>query len=318
MALQTTVSAGLSDEMKTFYDRVLLERTVPKLIHAKFGQRKRIPMHGGRIIEFRKFDGLAVATTPLTEGQLFTNLKDLTVTATTATVSQYGDAVGFSDLVSTTTIDPILTETTEILGEQAGETIDELVRDVIVAGTTILYVGTETQRTNIAGTDNITAADVARIALQMELNRARKINGAWQAITHPRVIYDLMRTQEWRDAQNYHQTGRIFDGSVGELYGVRFWVTDKAKVFEDASNGAGSTGTVDVYTVMVFGQNAFGVVDLAGHNLQTVYKPLGSAGTADPLNVQQTMGWKVTFGVKRLHEGYMLRYECAASTGANT
>lgn len=318
MALQTTGSAGLADEMKTFYDRVLLRRTVPKLVHTKFGQRKRIPKHGGRIIEFRKFSGLAVATTPLTEGALFTDLKDLTVTATTATVAQYGDAVGFSDIVSTTTIDPILTETTEILGEQAGETIDELVRDTLVAGTTVLYVGTETARNTIAATDTITPADVLRIALQMEINRARKIDGSWQAITHPRVIYDLMNTTEWREAQNYHRTGRIFTGEVGELYGVRFWTSDKAAVFEDASNGAGAGGTVDVYTVLVFGQEAFGVVDLAGHNLQTVYQPLGSAGTADPLKVNQTMGWKVTFGVKRLQEAFMLRYECATSTGDNT
>lgn len=315
MALQTTASAGLSDEMKTFYDRVLLTRTVPELIHAKFGQRKRIPEHGGRIIEFRKFAGLAVATTPLAEGVLFTNLKDLTVTATTATVAQYGDAVGFSDLVSTTTIDPLLTETVEIQGEQAGETIDEIVRDVITAGTTVLYstVTVNTARTDLAATDIITAADVQLIALQMKLNRARKIDGAWQAITHPRVMFDLQRTQEWRDAQNYHRTGRIFTGEVGELYGVRFWETDKAKVFDNA--GAG--GTVDVYTTMVFGQESFGVVDLAGHNLQTVFQPLGSAGTADPLKVNQTMGWKVTFGVKRLQEGFMLRYECATSTGAN-
>lgn len=318
MALQTTISAGLADEMKTFYDRVLLTRTVPKLVHAKFGQRKRIPAHGGRIIEFRKFSGLAVATTPLTEGQLFTDLKDLTVTATTATVAQYGDAVGFSDIVSTTTIDPILTETTEILGEQAGETIDELVRDTLVAGTTVLYQGTNTARNTIAANENITPADVLRIALQMELNRARKIDGAWQAITHPRVIYDLMNTTEWREAQNYHRTGRIFTGEVGELYGVRFWTTDKAKFFADASNGAGAGGAIDIYTVLVFGQEAFGVVDLAGHNLQTVFQPLGSAGTADPLKVNQTMGWKVVFGVKRLQEAFMLRYECATSTGANT
>jgi len=317
MALQTTGSAGLSDEMKTFYDKVLLTRTVPKLVHTRFGQTKTIPQHGGRIIEFRKFSGLAVATTPLSEGVLFTALKDLTVTATTATVAQYGDAVGFSDLVSTTTIDPILTETTEILGEQAGETIDEIVRDVIAAGTTIVYVGTRTARNQITASDTITPADVLRIALQMELNRARKIDGAWQAITHPRVIYDLMRTQEWRDAQNYHRTGRIFTGEVGELYGVRFWTTDKAALFADASNGAGGAGTVDVYTVLVFGQEAFGIVDLAGHNLQTVYQPLGSAGTADPLKVNQTMGWKATFGVKRLQEAFMLRYECATSTGAN-
>lgn len=314
MSLQTTASAGLSDEMKTTYDRQLLLRTVPVLIHAKFGQKKTIPMHGGKVIEFRKFSGLAVATTPLTEGALFTNLKDLTVTATTATVAQYGDAVGFSDIVSTTTIDPLLKEATDILAEQAGETIDELVRDTIVAGTTVFYstVSTNTARTDIASTDIITVADVQNIAMQMKLNRAQKIDGAWQAITHPRVIFDLQRTQEWRDAQNYNRTGRIFDGSVGELYGVRFWETDKAKVFTDG--GAG--GTVDVYTVMVFGRNAFGIVDLAGHNLQTVFKPLGSAGTADPLNQQSSMGWKVTFGVKRLQEAFMLRYECAASTGS--
>lgn len=315
MALMSTASAGLSVEMKTFYDRVLLERTVPVLIHAKYGQKKKIPAHGGRIIEFRKFAGLAVATTPLTEGALYTNLKDLSVTAITSTVAQYGDAVGFSDLVSTTTIDPLLTEATEILGEQAGETIDELVRDTIVAGTTVFYstVSVNTARTDIAATDIITVADVANIAMQMELNRARKIDGAWPAITHPRVIYDLMRTQEWRDAQNYHQTGRIFDGSVGQLYGVKFWTTDKAKVFADAG-----VTTTDVYTTLVFGQNAFGIVDLSGHNLRTVYKGIGSAGAADPLDQQGTMGWKVTFGVKRLQEAFMLRYECATSTGANT
>lgn len=313
MALQTTASAGLADEMKTFYDRVLLTRTVPKLVHAKFGQRKRIPAHGGRIIEFRKFSGLAVATTPLTEGVLFTSLKDLTVTATTATVSQYGDAVGFSDLVSTSTIDPLLTESSEILGEQAGETIDEVVRDVIAAGTTVVFVTPRTSRITIGAADTITPADVAKLALQMEINRARKIDGAWQAITHPRVIYDLIRTQEWRDAQNYHQTGKIFTGEVGMLYGVKFWTSDKAKLFADAGVGA----TVDVYTVLVFGQEAFGIVDLAGHNLQTVFQPLGSAGTADPLKVNSTMGWKATFGVKRLQELFMLRYECATSTGAN-
>lgn len=314
MALQTTASSGLSVEMKTFYDRQLLLRTTPNLLYANFAQKKSIPMHGGKIIEFRKFAGLAVATTPLTEGALFTNLKDLTVTSTTATVTQYGDAVGFSDIVQTTTIDPLLKETTDILAEQAAETIDELVRDTVTAGTTVFYAAARTSRVTLAAGDIITVADVVNIAMQMELNRASKINGYWQVITHPRVIFDLQRTAEWRDAQNYHQTGKIFDGSVGALYGCKFWTTDKAKVFADAGVG----GVVDVYTAMVFGQNAFGIVDLSGHNLQTIFKPLGSAGTADPLNQQSSMGWKVTFGVKRLQEPFMLRYECSTSTGANT
>lgn len=318
MGLQTTQSAGLSDEMKTFYDRVLLERTVPKLLFAKFAQTKKIPANSGRIVEFRKFASLAVATTPLIEGTLFTALKDPQVTAITATVAQYGDAIGFSDLVSTVAIDPILKEFAEIQGEQAGETIDELVRDVVSVGTTVQFATGKASRLFLAATDVLTPADTALISLNMELNRATKIDGFWQVITHPRVIYDLMRNVEWRDAQNYNKTGRIFDGSIGELYGCKFWSTDKAKVYADASNGAGSTGPVDVYVTLVFGRNAFGRVVLSGHNLETIFKPLGSAGAADPLNQQGTMGWKVTFGVKRLQEAFMLRYESAASTGANT
>ena len=322
MALHTTGSAGLSDEMKTFYDRMLLERTVPKLLYSTFGQPKRIPANSGRIIEWRKFSGLSTATTPLVEGSLYTNLKDITVTAITGTVSQYGDAVGFSDLVSTVAIDPILAETTKILAEQAAQTIDELVRDVVSAGTTVEYANQAANRAAVAAGDDFlqmdgaggttaggSLSDLRLIALTLELNRARKINGYWQAITHPRVMYDIQGTTEWREAQLYNQTNRIFDGSVGELYGIKFWTTDVAKVF----SGAGAS-SIDVYTMLVFGQDAFGIVELSGHNLQTIYKPLGSAGTSDPLNQQQTMGWKVTFGTKILQQAFMLRYECAVST----
>jgi N4-gp56 family major capsid protein len=322
MALQTTGSAGLSDEMKTFYDRMLLERTVPNLLHATFGQAKRIPANGGRTIEWRKFSALSTATTPLVEGSLYTDLKDLTVTAITGTVAQYGDAVGFSDLVSTVAIDPILAETTKILAEQAAQTIDELIRDTLVAGTTVEYANAAANRAAIAANDDFASmdgaggtqsggslSDLRLIALTLELNRARKINGYWQAITHPRVMFDIQSTTEWREAQLYNQTNRVFDGSVGEMYGIKFWVTDVAKVF----TGAGASG-INVYSMLVFGQDAFGIVELSTGNLQTIYKPLGSAGTSDPLNQQQTMGWKVTFGTKILQQAFMLRYECSVST----
>lgn len=327
MAIHTTTSTGLSAEMKTFYDRVLLERTVPMLLHSKFGSPKVIPAHGGRIIEWRKFQALPTATTPLVEGTLYNDLKDVTVTYITGTVDQYGDGIGFSDLVSTTTIDPILTEFTKLLAEQAAQTIDELTRDVLNAGTSLQYANTRTGRGSIVANDNFknmdgagstatggSLSDLRLIQLQMKLNRARPIDGKYQVITHPRVMHDIRSTTEWQQAQLYNQTNRIFDGSVGELYGLKFWETDVAKVFENQGSGS----TVDVYTMLVFGQNAFNVVKLAGHNLRTIYKPLGSAGTADPLDQQATMAWKCTFGVKITQQLFMLRYEVATSTGANT
>ena len=313
MALQTTGSAGLSDEMKTFYDRVLLERTVPQLVFMKFGQRRDIPKNNGKIIEFRRFDSLAAATTPLTEGTP-PSLKDLTVSAVTATIAQYGDAVGFSDLVSTTTIDPILTESVQILADEAAETLDRLAQAVMVAGSVVQYAGAATSRATVSSAMTLDAAEIREAVLTLKMGRARKIDGFYQALIHPRTAHDLQGTTEWVEANQFAGSQRIFDGSLGTLYGVKFWESDIAPFVADA--GVGST--VDVYQTVIMGANAWGRVNLAGHNLRTIYKPLGSAGTADPIDQQQSIGWKVAFVAKILNDSFMVRIEHATSTGANS
>ena len=42
-------------------------------------------------------------------------------------------------------------------------------------------------------------------------------------------------------------------------------------------------------------------------------KPLGSAGTADPLNQRGTVGWKATKTAEILVQQYMVRVETTAS-----
>ena len=83
---QTTGTSTLSAEMKTFYDKTLLDNAEPQLVHDQFGQERNIPAHGGKTIEFRKFSSLAKATTALTEG-VTPDGKSLTVTSKTATVA---------------------------------------------------------------------------------------------------------------------------------------------------------------------------------------------------------------------------------------
>ena len=78
MPVNTTTSAGLSAEIKEFYDRTLLERALPNLVFVKYGQKRPIPKGNGKTIEFRKFNSLKPATTPLTEGTPPT-AKDLSV-----------------------------------------------------------------------------------------------------------------------------------------------------------------------------------------------------------------------------------------------
>ena len=58
------------------------------------------------------------------------------------------------------------------------------------------------------------------------------------AIIHPRVAYDIQGTNEWVTANQYAGAERIFDGSLGTLYGIKFWETDKAKVFTAAGSSS--------------------------------------------------------------------------------
>lgn len=316
MTLQTTASAGLTSEMKVYYDRRLIARALPSLVHAKFAQRRGIPKRNGKTIEFRKFASLGVSKTALTEGTPPAG-QSLSVSAITATVEQYGDVIFFSDLVSTTTFDPILEETTDLLAEQSSESIDELIRDTLITGTNVQFGdGSVANQASIAAGDILDDVAVRQAVLTLQLARAQKINGMWHAIIHPRQAHDLQGTSAWINAQQYAaargDSNRIFEGSLGALYGVQFWVTDKVNVLADAGSGA-----VDVYQALFFGANAYGIVDLAGHNLQSIYKPLGSAGSADPLDQKQSMGWKVTFVTKILADEFMVRVETATSTGAN-
>ena len=44
----TTLSAGLSDEMKTYYSDYLIDNAQPELVHDQFGQKHPIPKNGGK------------------------------------------------------------------------------------------------------------------------------------------------------------------------------------------------------------------------------------------------------------------------------
>ena len=64
----TDTMSTVTAENQTFYDRCLLERCLPELTFYEDAQKKKIPAGKGTKIEWRKFNSLTPATTPLTEG----------------------------------------------------------------------------------------------------------------------------------------------------------------------------------------------------------------------------------------------------------
>ena len=129
----TTLSAGLSDEMKTYYSDYLIDHAQPELVHDQFAQKHPIPKNGGKNIEFRKFVPFDKATKVLTEG-VTPDGGTLSVTKVEATVDQYGFYVTLSDMLQLTAIDNTLVETTKLLGSQAGMTLDTVTREVLAGG----------------------------------------------------------------------------------------------------------------------------------------------------------------------------------------
>jgi N4-gp56 family major capsid protein len=306
--MPTETTSTLPNEVKQFYDRTLLERVVPRFVHGQFGQEKPLASGNGKLIEFRRFGNLAAATTPLTEGATPAGT-NLTVTAITATVAQYGDYVQGSDMLDLVAIDPVLTQATQILGDQAADTMDIIVREILAAGTNVQYANNRVSRVTVTATDVLNVTEVRKAVRTLKRMNARPMaDGNYVAIVHPDTCFDLMGDSAWINASQYAGSGQIFNGEIGRIHGVRFVETTNAKKFA----GAGAAG-VDVFATLFLGANAYGIVPLQGMNLSTYFKPAGSSGTADPLDQRWTQGWKVGFTAKILNETFMVRLEHGAT-----
>lgn len=319
MASTTTT---LVPHVRAFYDRQLLEKAKPHLVHAWFGQIRDIPQNSSDTIKFRRYGLLSAATTALTEGQTPAG-SQLSVTDISATADQYGDFVILTDELETETEDPIIMEVNDILGQQAGNTFDQLCRDVLVTGSNIQYASSATTRLTVTSTMKLTAAEIREAVRTLKNQNARKItsmigpnsgvdtipvDSCFVGIVHPNTTYDLKSDPEFVPVENYPNQGNVMPGEVGKIDEVRFVESTNAKVFS-----AGGSGGIDVYATLIIAANAYGVTRIAGKALQTITHPLGSGGSADPLSQRATHGWKGYFVTKILNDSWMLRIEHATS-----
>lgn len=247
-----TTGNDLSVEMKTFYSEYLIKLVGPKLIHDQFGQQEDIPQNNGKTIEFRKFEPLPKLLTPLSEGVTPAGQK-IDVTAITATVNQYGGFIEISDILDMTAYEKIMTEATEMLAEQSGKTLDSVTREVITAGTNVLFANGKTSRNAlVTSTDKLTVLDIRKAVRKLKLQNAPKFGNYYAGIIHPDCTFDLMDDNDWKYPHQYVDTENVYNGELGAIAGVRFVETTEAKVWhaEDLS-AAARTLTVSSYSSKV-------------------------------------------------------------------
>ena len=277
----------------------------------------------GSAVTFTIFNDLAEASSALTE------TSDVTAVAmgdsqVTVTLAEYGNAVSTTAKLRGTSFLDVDAAAANVVGYNAGISVDGIIRDVLAAGTNVVYGGggttTPSSRTTIATEDIIEANDVRKVVAALRKDNAVSFNGMYMGYIHPDVSYDLRRetgVASWRDPHVYSDPANIYNGEIGAFEGVRFIETPRAKLFADASDGAGGAGNIDVYCTHICGRQALAkahsIVDGNGPFPKVVRGPV-----TDTLMRFQPVGWYWLGGYARFREASLRRIEACSSIGANS
>lgn len=252
----TTTALGLA---QAAYDRLARFALRPELYFDAVADVKPTNQSmPGASVTFPIISDLAIASTALNESTDVTP-SAISESTVTVTLAEYGNAVLTTAALrgeSYVEVDPIVAN---VIGYNAGVSIDEVARNVLAAGTNVAYTGGQTARTGLNSTTLLKAADIRAAKARLRSQNVPNFNGFYTAYIHPNVSYDFTSetgSAAWRDPHTYSQPGEIWAGELGAFEGFRFIETPRAPVFQGAGS---STGTV--------GANVFGVLCVGRQSL---------------------------------------------------
>lgn len=322
--------SDITPRTNAYADMKLLERAELNNILGQFGQDRTLPSKETKNISFRRYERLTATVTPLTEGVTPAG-SVLTYTDYSVSLEQYGDFIQITDVIRDTHEDPILNESIDVLGEQAGESVDLLRAAVLKAGTNVLYAnGTSRGDVNDVITQDLFRSGErilnAQYAKKMKeiVSASVKISTfpipqAFCAVCHSDLKPDLERLSDWRDVAEYGNMNGQMNGEMGAYGAFRFCQDNNVLPWPDAGGTAATNATIsttgtdsDVYPILIFGQNAYGIVNLGGKSGVSTYVANPKATESDPLAQRGTVGWKTYNATIILNDAWMLRVETAA------
>jgi N4-gp56 family major capsid protein len=306
LATSTTNFADLVQELVARQAEDELRASLPHTTPGNYEPGKLIK--GTDLIRYARYPDLTAATTPLTEGAAPTS-RALAIESETLTVAQYGDVLEWTDLAELDSPHEIVAISAERAARAAALTIDTIVRDKLAAGTNVKY-SNGSARSTVSAT--MTGDLVKRMFWFLQSSNVPTFaDGTYRAIITPEQAYNLeadTATGGWMDAHKYVQNAPLLSGEVGRYAGVRFMVSDNAKVFATAGAGA-----VDVHSAFFMGPKSYAIGD--SQTLRAYFIPRGG-DHSDPLAQLGKLGWKVRFGAILLDQAgaRYVRLETAATT----
>jgi len=274
----------------------------------------------GSSVQFTIAADLAIAATPLSET---TDVTPVVISDTTVLVTllEYGNAVTTSALARGTAfvnLDPVIAN---LVGFNAGVSIDTVARNALTGGTNVAYCigdGTvvATSRATVQPKNFLVAADVRSARAFLVRNNVANIGGYYLMFVHPDQAFDLRGqtgSATWNEPHAYSAPDNIWSGEIGSFSGFRFIESPRVQIFADS----GSTpATTDVYAALAMGRQAlakaYSYVDGNGEFPLVVAGPV-----VDTLRRFVPIGWYDLVGYGIFRQAALLRIEGASTIGKN-
>jgi len=216
----------------------------------------------------------------------------------------------------------------ETLSISAGRSLNQLQRNVGEDNATLVRAG-NVASDGLVGSA-ITLASIKKVINTLDKNSAMTFTPmstgstntgttpvlpAYWGLCHPDVAVDIAGITGFKSVETYAGQVDTVMGEFGTItvagQAVRFISSEDAGRDPSAGVATGSTGlnftssNVDLYTTLIYGQDAIGSVGLGQEHTDGIYragdpqgavqlivKGLGSGGASDPFNEVMTLAWK--------------------------
>ena len=303
-----------------------------QLVLEKFAMVTPLPANKGLTIKWRRCVPFPVDTSTTLEGQTV-NPEIMEYEDVSATISQYSGWVQITDVISQMHEDPVLDNIVSLISKKAADTKEAIIWGVLKAGTNVIYSGAATTRATVEAPISGDELDLAIRTLKANHAEpltsmlsgsddfgSEAIRGGYIAVGHVNLQQDLERLDGYVPIHKYGSQSPLCPQEEGARGQIRFILTPHLEPFF----GAGSSTTtgvlntnsaVDVYPLVVFGKDAYGVTPLKGMNSAKirVKNPGDNIDETDPNGQRGFVSWIMWYVAVRLNELWMIRLECAVS-----
>ncbi len=288
---------------------------------------------GSATVTWRRIENLAAATNALSELTTTASYMQgrsaaaLSVTNINATASKFGNFVILNEEVDLFNFPEQFAKILEIIGDNAGKSLNILQRDVAEDNVTLVNAGAVASDGLIAS--KITLKTVQIVINTLDKNSARSftpmttgalqigtvpINMGYWALCHPDVAIDVAALTGFTSIEKYAGQTQTVLGEFGTLTvagkALRFISSEDAGVDTGTgANGSDSSGlngtadATDLYTTVIYGKDAIGSVGLGVQYTDGIFRvgdelePVDvivktEGGTSDPFDEIKTVAWK--------------------------